>query len=537
MTLLASKGNASCGNSETLNRTITIEEVESSNFQGPVSVCPDVNGIAYNIEGPADNTYVWEVVGGTIASGQNTNEILVDWGPATNFAYVSVTPYNAIGCKDETQRIDVTINKRLEPATPIASSPTADEVCYLDRNRIRYFTPPTNGSQYEWFVEGGTFTSDSNPTTNEVFVDWGNNTAGKIWYKEFNPLINDCEGFSDTLNVTIYPEITETGIVTDALCNGDANGTIALTIDGGKPGDYTVTWDNGMNGASISGLVAGNYEATIADVLGCEIATQVYTIGEPDVLEFVDSGNILDVRCFQESNGEIDVNVQGGTAPYRYQWTGEGIDQSTNVPRIAGLRTGIYSVTVTDANGCTATFDDISVGEPALLEPDLLALINEPVCPQASDGTAFIDAKGGTPDYQFYWSNNENTDDPEARNLSKGEYSVLIQDSNGCTTSLNIEKGERDPNVYIPNAFSPNGDGVNDEFKPVADCDVSYSLQVFNKWGAIVFSTNDITEGWDGNFQGSQAPDGKYSYVIFWAAQINGVDIEQNLRGSLNIYR
>jgi len=535
ITLTASKGNPSCGNSETFIREITILEVEAEQIQGPASVCPDVFGVAYTISGPSGNTYEWEVEGATGFTGQGTNEILVDWGAARADAMIRVTPINSLGCRGEVISLPVVINKRLEPADPLSSSPTPTEVCYLDRNNVRYFTPQTNGSEYEWFIEGGRFITNQN--ANEVFVDWGANTSGKIWYREFNPAISDCEGFSDTLNITVFPEITDSAVITHALCNGDANGTISLTVQGGKAGGYTADWSNGMTGLEITGLTAGDYTATIRDVLGCEITSQTYTVNEPDELILVNDPIPTPVRCFQEANGLIDVVVQGGTAPYRYTWTGEGIDRTTTVPQITDLRAGVYNVLVTDANGCQVGFDNIAVNEPLLLEADLNTLINDPVCPQAEDGIAFVDAKGGTPDYQFFWSNNPTSDDQEARNLSEGEYTLVIEDANGCTTTLTIEKGERTPKVFVPNAFSPNGDGENDEFKAVADCDVIYSLQIYNKWGAIVFSANDVDEGWDGNFQGSPAPDGKYSYVIFWAAEINGAEIEQNIRGTINIYR
>lgn len=537
VTLTASQGAAGCGNSETINRTINITETEVSEMTGPISVCPDVEGISYSVEGTADNSYDWTVVGGTLVSGQGTSEIIVNWGPANPAASVNVTPFNYLGCRGDDVLLDVIINKRLEPAAPQSDSPAPEEVCFLDRNRIRYFTPQTNGSEYEWFIDGGSFTTDSDPNSNEVFVDWGVNNNGRVWYREFNSAISDCEGFSDTLNVVIYSEILETGVVTDALCNGDANGTIVLSLSGGKDDSYSVSWDNGMNGASISGLVAGDYIATIADALGCEITSQTYTIREPDVLEFVDTGSVLDVRCFQESNGEIDVTVVGGTTPYSYQWSGESVGVQTTSPSLTGLKTGTYSVTVTDANGCTALLENIFVGEPTLLEADLETLLNDPVCPQASNGIAFIDAKGGTPDYQFFWSNNATTDNQEASNLSKGEYTVRIVDANGCEDFLTIVKDERDPKVFIPNSFSPNDDGINDEFKPVADCDVTYSMQIFNKWGTIVFSTTDINEGWDGNFGGGAVQNGKYSYVVFWSATINDVVFEENIRGTLNIFK
>jgi gliding motility-associated-like protein len=386
-------------------------------------------------------------------------------------------------------------------------------------------------------VESGTFAAGSNPNSNEVLVDWGNSTTGRIWYREFNPAIANCEGFSDTLNITIYPEIIDTAVIVDALCNGDANGSITLDISGGKSGPYLVQWNNGMTGAQINGLAAGDYTAVITDELGCSITSQVYTVNEPDLLELLDAPVVVDARCFQETNGSIQVTAQGGTAPYRFNWTSEGFRRTTTDPMISGLPTGNYTLEVLDANNCSTIINNIFVDQPLLLEADIESLINDPVCPDAENGTAFIDAKGGTPDYQFFWSNNPTVDNQATDGLAQGIYTLEIFDANGCTANYTLEQTERDPNLFVPNAFSPNGDGVNDVFKPVADCDIVYSMQIFNKWGAIVFSTNNIEVGWDGTFNGASVQKGKYSYVIFWAAEINGVQVEQNIRGSLNIYQ
>jgi gliding motility-associated-like protein len=324
----------------------------------------------------------------------------------------------------------------------------------------------------------------------------------------------------------------------DALCNGDANGTISIALAGGKPG-YTVAWSNGMTGIDINGLAAGDYTATVTDALGCKVMF-TYTVAEPAILEVVDN-QPTDVRCFQESNGAVTILVAGGTVfpngDYIYNWTGaSGFTQSTNTGTINGLRAGAYQVDIRDANGCE-TSTTFTINEPLLLEADIASLINDPICPQASDGTAFIDAKGGTPDYQFFWSNNPTLNDPNASGLSEGNYTVRIVDANGCETSLAIEVTERFPRIFIPNAFSPNGDGTNDDFKPVADCSITFSMQVYNKWGSVVFSTEDVNEGWDGQFDNQPAPDGKYSYVIFYAGTLNDVAFEETFRGSIKLIR
>ncbi|MFY0594424.1 gliding motility-associated C-terminal domain-containing protein [Roseivirga sp.] len=532
----ASEGGA-CGSSETVLKTITVIDNFVDVINGPSSVCPDVTDIEYIVDGFVDQTYVWEIQGGTLTRTSDENRVLVDWGAARDDAFLKVVGINELGCETDTLTLDVIINKRLEPALPQSNGFTAGEVCFTDFNEVTYFTPQTNGSEYEWFIDGGVILTDN--SLNEIRVRWPGPGTGRIWYREFNPLISDCEGFSDVLDVTIYTEIISTPTITNTLCNGDANGTISLTLSGGKPGNYSVAWSNGMSGQDIMGLAAGEYVATISDALGC-IITETYTVTEPDVLAVADN-QLIDVRCFQESNGSATIFLTGGTTfangNYSYSWTGpNGFSASSNTGVINGLRAGNYSVDIVDANGCE-TSTTFVINEPALLEPDLETLINEPICPQASNGTAFIDAKGGTPDYQFFWSNNSSVDDPNASNLSKGNYTVRIVDANGCETSLSIEVEERFPRIFIPTAFSPNNDNTNDVFAPVTDCAIRFSMQIYNKWGAVIYSTEDVNSGWDGTFEGQDAPSGKYSYVIFYAGTLNDVAFEETYRGSLKLLR
>ncbi|MCE7990857.1 MAG: T9SS type B sorting domain-containing protein [Roseivirga sp.] len=530
--LIASDGGGACGNSETVTRFVVITETSIDELTGPASVCPDVTDIAYSVSGAADNTYEWLIEGGTITSAATGDNITVDWHGANDNAFIKVIPTNYLGCKGDTVTLDVKINKRLEPALPAGDI----EVCFTDLASVVYSTPPTNGSAYQWFIDGGTILSGEN--TEEVTVSWDGPGVGSIWYLESNLLISDCDGESERLQVTVYDEITETGVVSNVLCNAGNTGEISLSIAGGKDGGYNVSWDNGMSGADINGLVAGTYTATITDPLGCTLEA-IYTVTEPDVLE-ITAATVMDVRCFQESNGSIDLTVAGGTPDagglYSYIWTGPATNTTTTEPMIEGLITGDYSVLVRDENGCETTMN-FFVAEPPLLEPDLETLINEPICPNASDGTAFVDAKGGTPDYQFFWSNNETVDQQQGENFSRGTYTVRIVDANGCETSLQVEVEERFPKIFVPNAFSPNGDGQNDEFRPVTDCQLVYSMQIFNQWGAITFATNDIFEGWDGTQDGQNVPDGKYSYVIFYSGSLNGISFEETLRGTLRLYR
>ncbi len=535
--LRASDGRSVCNTIATAILEIEVKDLAIREFLGPLSVCPNTTGIEYVIDGPDGNTYDWSISGGTITSGGNSNKITVDWGEENNNAYIRVVPLNTDQCNVEPLTFDIRVNLQLTPAPPSSNGFSDSEVCFDQVQSVIYSVNPTNGSQYEWFVDGHGEILGSNQGEN-IEVRWKGPGKGQVWYREHNPSIADCQGFSEVLNVTIYEEIQASASISDALCNGEDNGSIELFISGGKPGNYDVNWSNGMQRNQITGLSAGTYVATITDELGCSVQRS-FEVGEPLSLVIRDM-EVTSALCFQEASGKVFFMVDGGTpfpnGDYRYQLTSRGTTISSDSRLIESLKGGDYEVTVTDANGCEAT-TSLTVGEPSLLEADLNTLINESICPQASNGRLFVDAKGGVPDYQFFWSSNNGVEGQEVSDLSMGGYSVRIVDANGCEATFSTVVAERFPKISVPNAFSPNDDGTNDVFKPVTDCNLPFSVQVYNQWGAVVFSSQDINQGWDGNFEGEKAPDGKYSYIIFYTVTLNGRTYEESYRGTVKLIR
>jgi len=540
VTLIASNGDLRCGEFETFTRDIRVLNVEVDGIIGSQSVCPDVNGIEYIVQGAEGNSYEWIVEGGTL----NTNtgdKALVDWGVSNPNAFLKVIPTNDKGCIGDTITYNVVINKELEPALPQSNGVFDDGVCLSDIEDVTYFTPQTNGSIYTWEIDGeGEFINNVN-TGNEVRVRWNSVAAGRIRYLESNPLIPECDGYSDYLNVTIYPVIQSIPVITSVSCHGFSDGTIQLNVSGGKEGTYTAEWDNGMSGLTITGLAAGDYEATITDQAGC-MQVERYTVPQPNALEIIEANVTIDpVRCFQESNGGINLDITGGTpnaqGEYSIQVVGNNFDRTYDTSMITDLPAGDYEVTVTDANGCGVS-RTYTVTEPPALAPFLDSFINQPICPQANNGKTYIEAIGGTPDYQFYWNNKSTLDSQEGSDFSRGSYFLTIVDANGCETVMDFDVKERSPKIFIPNIFSPNSETeINKEFKPVTDCDLQYSMQIFNKWGEIIFSKEDVTEGWDGTYKGKEVQDGQYSYIIFYSGVLNGVSFEETRRGSLKLFR
>lgn len=536
--LVASNGRSKCNNTATMMKKIRVRPVAVADFIGPLSVCPDVMGIEYEVEGPVGNTYEWFIRGGVITNGGTGRKITVNWGGERDDAFIKVLPKNTDQCNVDTLTFEVRINEALTPARPGSNGFSNHEVCFDAFQSVEYAIPQTNGSMYEWFVDSHGAIIGSN-LGSEITVSWNGPGQGQVWYREYNPSIPNCEGISEPLDVTIYSEINAVPSIVNVGCSGEASGAIHLNITGGKPGAYQVDWSNGMSGTEVTDLRAGSYTAIITDALGCSVE-RTYIVEEPEPLRVMDI-EVAQARCFGEASGKVMVLVDGGTrfssGDYHYTWrVGDDIVQTTNTGEANGIPGGTYQLVVKDANDCEAQVD-FTIDQPTALEANLEKLINEPICPQASNGTAFIDAKGGTPDYQFFWSNRPDENNKAATDLSKGDYSVRIVDANGCDTVFNLTVSERFPRLSVPTAFSPNGDGINDVFLPVTDCALVFTMQVYNQWGSIIFSTKDLASGWDGTFEGQLAPDGKYSYVVFYSGVINDVTFEETFRGTVKLIR
>jgi len=207
----------------------------------------------------------------------------------------------------------------------------------------------------------------------------------------------------------------------NVLCNGTNMGSAVVQGSGGNPA-YSYVWSNGDNGATSSNLVQGNYTITVTDNTGC-IATTSVTLTEPAVLS--ETLSAVNVDCSGNTSGSASVtSVSGGTSAYNYVWSGG----STGIS-ISNLSAGIYSVTITDQNGCTS-ISSVTVTEPSALQNSVSSQ-TDITCFAASTGGAGITASGGTSPYTYNWSNTSTTS--TVAGLSAGIYTVTVTDANGCS--------------------------------------------------------------------------------------------------------
>lgn len=215
-------------------------------------------------------------------------------------------------------------------------------------------------------------------------------------------------------------------IVQNALenvrCFGQANGAINLAIFGATP-PYDFFWSNSATTEDLSGLPVGDYQCTITDANGCTFTSPEYVITEPQLLT-LQPDSLRNVRCFGENSGFLRVKTSGGVLPYQYLW-----NTGATTATLANIPAGIYAVTVTDANGCTADWIGV-ISQPSSLQVETLNT-EHPICIGAQNGSIELILAGGQQPFSFNWSNSGTTS--KIQNLGVGQYRATVTDVQGCS--------------------------------------------------------------------------------------------------------
>lgn len=324
------------------------------------------------------------------------------------------------------------------------------------------------------------------------------------------------------VNVPGPPALLADTNQTNILCNGETNGTATVTvISGTQP--YTYLWNDSMNQTTpvATDLAAGLYVVTITDDNACVIE-ETFVISEPMPL-ILQMHSITDT-CEKEV-GTAYVNVLGGTRPYGYFWYGAtpALDSLSMDSVATLLGEGDYDLIVTDANGCIDS-NDVSVDNiPSPVAKFTFIASNEGILNPEVEFTNlsqnsetwwwdFGDHLGVSSDeHPVYLYPSDSADVYKVTLVSTNEYSCHDTVYGFVTIKPHFT-------FYIPTAFTPRSNDLNDMFVPVGegfDYD-SFKMTIYDRWGQIIFQTNDIKQGWNGNshINGEHAPNGTYMYKI-----------------------
>jgi len=332
-----------------------------------------------------------------------------------------VTVTDTAGCADS---LSIAVNEPTAITITIDSLTNPD--CQMANGMIGVTASGGNGGTYSylWLDVNGT---PLIPTQNTQVAT---NLAAGI----YNVEVIDSNGCTDTLpailNNANAPTITLDSIH-DVSCFGECDGMIEVTVSGGVA-PVSILWSTGTTAEDDTALCAGPDTIAVSDANLC-LAFDIYEVGTPDEIEAVDVV-ITDVVCGADCDGQIDVSIAGGTAPYTFAWS-TGETDST----ITDLCSGTYGLTVTDANGCTMDTNFV-VGGPTPMSAVVDSTTNA-TCTYTGDGSVYITVSGGAAPYTYLWihEDGDSLTNEDLVGVLSGEYVLIVTDTLGCEITDTFE--------------------------------------------------------------------------------------------------
>lgn len=350
-------------------------------------------------------------------------------------------------------------------------------------------------------TETHTNVSCNAPGSIDVTISGGNGNYQFLWNDNitsedrsslaagnYSLTVFDAKQCSSTVNVTIGNDVNILSIneiITQPKCFGDS-GKISLNVTG-YGNNTNFFWSDGVTSKDRNNLMPGSYSVTVTDDAGCS-ATKHFIINEPLSLNI--DAQITNISCNGNgTDGSISLSVTGGTGNYSFFW-----NDNITVKDRNNLSAGTYSVTVSDANNCSATNSFILQNTSALI---VNSQITNPLCFGSSDGSIILSVSGGDGNYSFIWSNNVSISHL-ATNLKAGFYSVTITDGKGCTSIENFSLNQPD-SLQLSIAITPNvcfgvPDGSAVLSASGGSAPFQYSIKLLNSSSEINRTTNEFTE-------------------------------------------
>lgn len=297
-------------------------------------------------------------------------------------------------------------------------------------------------------------------------------------------------------------------------CKGMSNGRIIASATGTYP-PFTFTWEPlGITGNVLDDVPAGTYVLVTHARNGVDVRDTIVM----EETEFNGNATIVVKGCAGESLNKIQLHTEGGTGPYEYMLnTAPDVKLS---PEFDQLYAGTYSIIIRDARGCIDTLPDLFIPDPPPFSADN-NVVTGMSCAGANDAQIIFMPEGGVPPYTYSLPGVASRPDSIVRNLSGGIYTYHITDAQECTITGNIDVpvATHPCAIYAPNAFSPDGDGINDVFRiKVFDRISDFRLSVYNRWGELLYTTTDVKSGWRGDYKGVPLPEGAYLWMVTYTA-------------------
>ncbi|MBS1645415.1 MAG: gliding motility-associated C-terminal domain-containing protein [Bacteroidetes bacterium] len=319
--------------------------------------------------------------------------------------------------------------------------------------------------------------------------------------------------------------------INQPTCEGFKDGSISISARGGfAPYTYQMPPNPYKTVSLYTGLAEGSYTIRVKDSNNCTYDTTIVLSGYPHIL--IESAEVQDPSCHGFKDGVVKLNVTGGVAPLSYSGSGLGLTNNTGV--FDTLRKGAYTFTVTDAKGCIKD-TLLYLSEPPLLTIGSTATPNDCEGPD-NGGKVTTITNGGTPPYTYLWSDQETTSDIVG--VQNGAYWVTVTDAHNCKdSSLSVVGYDNCCLPFIPDAFTPNGDGKNDVFRVRWKGDISKMVfSIYNRYGTRVFVSYQPDFAWNGMYEGKLCDMGVYFYSVKFICGSKG-DNEVSFKGDVTLIR
>ncbi|HEU4717814.1 MAG TPA: PKD domain-containing protein [Bacteroidia bacterium] len=393
VTVSLASGCSSLNFSDTVTIAAPAGTLSIASSQNNVSCHGGTNGsAAVNVTGGSTPyTYAWSPAGGNNATASNL---------AAGTYSCLITDAN--GCS-QVQAVTIT-----EPAALSVTTNISNISCMGGNGSATVnVSGGSPGYTYAWAPSGG-----------------NNSTATNLAQGNYTCTITDTNGcvLTQSVSITQPAALAASFTPVNVTCNGGANGSASVSVNGGTPA-YTYAWaPSGGTGASASNLPAGTYTCTVTDANGCTLTVAAVITEPPAITTTVTTNNSL---C-GSGTGSASIACAGGTSPYSYSWSPSGGTNAT----ATGLSAGNYTCTITDNNGCSVNATALITQQSNIV---LATSITGEACFGDSNGSISVTPSGGTGPYVFSWSSGGAS--ATENNLPPGNYTVTVTDQNGCVQS------------------------------------------------------------------------------------------------------
>ncbi|MBK8969770.1 MAG: HYR domain-containing protein [Lewinellaceae bacterium] len=477
MTRMWTITDVACGTTRTCDQTINIDDTTFP----VITTCPQTR----NIEGCDENAITGPVYSTTLA-----NSDYAEFNDATNAGVASdVCGIVNVQYQDAAAGTCPVVVSRTWYVTDACGNTTS---CTQTIN-VDDTTPPAmvlNGPNPIELCQGAVYV-DPGVTATDVCSGDVTGTVTTMGFVDINTLgdyvvtytaTDDC-GNTATISRTfsVNPGFTVSGDVTNVLCHGNSTGAIDLTVTGGAL-PLVFNWGGPAvvvaNEDQIN-LPAGTFLVTVTDANGCAVEEE-FGITEPTELQVSMSG-FLPETCAGANDGSAIATASGGVGPYEFKWSNLFMQTHPSASTAMNLAPDNYWVTVTDANGCSKV-EGFVISGPTQLIAEIISHTDE-TCPGAFNGSATVNATGGTTGYTYEWSNGDLT--AAASFLTDDTYTVTVTDANNCTATaeVTIGTGQSVPDM----ALTASGPAS-------ATCGETIAVQIkadqFTNLGTLQFSVN-----------------------------------------------